>query len=127
MRRMIPENQQEALRKLTSKEALLGLMTLGTMGGISELTANIDSDGLTYVHISGHTLLSDGENEYFELLNIPNGLKSAGSYVATNENGGGGSVNVVIVGTTATFTFNAGAAERTVYFSVLLSKVLFDI
>ncbi len=122
MRRMIPENQQEALRKLTSKEALLGLMALGQNSGIDSMTATIDSDGLTYVHISGNALLSDGKDEYFELLNIPEGLQSADDYIATNDNGGGCHVNVLINGTVAKFTFNDGAVGRVVYFSVLLAK-----
>ena len=120
---MIPENQQEALRKLTSKEALLGLMIIGAHGGLGVLNAIIDSDGFNYVRISGQADLNEGDgSEYFELLDIPKGMLSAGSYVATNDNGGGGSINVQISGTTATFTFNEGARGRTVYFSVLLSK-----
>ena len=125
---MIPENQQEALKKLASKEALLGLMTLGANSGITTMSAIIDSDGLTYVNISGHADLTDGDgSEYFELENIPKGLRSTGDYVATNDNEGGGSVIVGISGTTATFTFNEGAVGRTVYFSVLLSKYRLDI
>ena len=120
---MIPENQQEALRKLTSKEALLGLMFLVAKSGIDSMAVAIDSDGFTYVHISGSATLTVGDgSEYFEVKNIPEGLLTVGEYVATNDNGGGGSVNVSITGTTATFTFNAGEAGRTVYFSVLLSK-----
>ena len=124
MRRMIPQNQQEALRKLTSKEALLGLMTVGPNNGIGSMSITIDSDGLTYVHISGNAILTEGDDEYFDLLNIPKGVQSAGNYVATNDNGGGGSVNVEILETVAKFTFNEGAVGRTVYFSVLLSKRL---
>ncbi len=125
---MIPENQQEALRKLTSKEALLGLMTLGQNGGIDSMSITIDSDGFTYVHISGSATLSAGDgSEYFKLLNIPKGLQSAGDYVATNDNGGGGSVIVEIGPASATFTFNEGEIGRTVYFSVLLSKAVLDI
>ena len=123
MRRMIPENQQEALRKLTSKEALLGSMIIGTHSGIDTLSAIIDSDGFNYVHISGQADLTEGDgSEYFELINIPEGLYSAGAYVATNDNGDGDSVNVATDGTTATFTFNEGAIGRIVYFYVLLSK-----
>ena len=130
MRRMIPENQQEALRKLTSKEALLGLMTLGGNYGIAAMSITIDSDSLTYVHISGHAMLTEGEDEYFELTNIPKGLNSAGTYVATNNEGGAGCVTVTVSGTTtttATIKFNPGAVDRTVYFSVLLSKVMLGI
>ena len=125
MRRMIPQNQQEALRKLTSKEALLSLITVGANAGIDTLYVTIDSDGYTYVSISGSAILTEGDGtEMFELTNIPVGLLSAEDYPATNANGGGGSVNVSITGTTTTFTFNEGAVGRTVYFSVLLSKVI---
>ena len=125
---MIPENQQEALKKLTSKEALLGLMTLGAKSGISALNIAIDSDGLTYVNISVQAELTEGDgSEYFEVLNIPEGLKSAGGYIATNDNGDGGFVEVIITGTTALFTFNAGAVYRTVYVAVLLSKRTLEI
>ena len=120
---MIPQNQQEALRKLTSKEALLELIAVGESEGIDELSAAIDTDGYTYVSISGSAILTEGDGtEMFELVNIPVGLESAGAYAATNDNGGGGYVSVLIVGTTATFSFNPGAVGREVYFSVLLSK-----
>ena len=125
---MIPENQQEALKKLTSKEALLGLVTLDDHSGLDEMCIVIDSDGFTYVHMSGQATLTEGDGSaYFQLRNIPEGLYSAGDYVATNDNGDGGSVNVEIDKTTAIFTFNEGAIGRTVYFSVLLSKVALDI
>ena len=128
MRRMIPENQQEALRKLVSKEALLGLMTLGSNSGIDAMSFAKDSDGFTYVHISGSAVLTEGDgSEHFQLLNIPKGLRTVRHYVATNDNGGGGSVKVLIDGTKATFTFNDGAIGRAVYFSALLSKVTLDI
>ncbi len=127
MRRMIPENQQEALKKLTSKESLLGLIKLGVLQGIGSIGITIDSDGLTYVNISGQAVLNEGGDEYFEVKNIPEGLKTAGAYVATNDEGGGENVNAEIAGTVATFTFNAGAVGRTVYFSVLLSKVMLGI
>ena len=122
MRRMIPENQQEALRKLTSREALLGLMTLSIRGGIDSLNVNIDSDGFNYVNISGQATLVNGAGEFFDVVNIPEGLYSAESYPATNDEGGGGSVNTQIVGSTLTITFNNGTAGRTVYFSILISK-----
>ena len=98
-------------------------MILGSNDGIVSMIANIDSDGFTYVHISGNATLAEGDgSEYFELLNIPVGMISAGAYPATNDQGGGGSVNVSMSGTTATVSFNAGTAGRAVYFSVLLSK-----
>ena len=128
MRRMIPQNQQEALRKLTSKEALLNSIILGADAGIDIMTITIDTDGYTYVSISGNAILTEGDGtEMFELRNIPVGMRSAGDYVATNSNGGGGSVNVTIAGTTATFTFNAGKVNRIVYFSVLLSKQIAEL
>ena len=125
---MIPENQQEALRKLTSKEALLSLIKVGTYAGIDLMSAVIDTDGYTYVSISGKAILTEGDGtEMFELINIPVDVVGVGAYVATNNEGGGGCVNVAISGTTATFTFNAGAVDRTVYFSVLLSNYSVDI
>lgn len=128
MRRMIPENQQEALRKLTSKEAILSSMDITSHAGIDGMYATIDSDGYTYVSISGNAVLTDGDgSEYFALGNIPVGMQSSADYLATNDDGGGGSVHVTISGTTATITFNAGTVGRTVYFSVLLSKKTLEI
>ena len=120
---MIPENQQEALKKLASKEALLSLIEITQYEGIGGLSVAIDSDGYTYLSISGSAILNEGDgSEYIQIYNIPAGLHSAVEYLATNDNGGGGSVNVSVTGTTATVTFNAGAVGRTVYFSVLLTK-----
>ena len=128
MRRMIPENQQEALKKLTSKVELLHLIKVGAHTGIDALSSVLDTDGYTYISISGNAMLTEGDGtEMFILENIPVGMQSAGYYVATNSNGGGGSVNVTIAGTTATFRFNAGAVDRAVYFSVLLSKIRAEI
>lgn len=128
MRRMIAENQQEALKKLTSKEALLGLTDLGSNYGIASMGVAIDSDGYTYVIISGQAQLTEGDgSEYFTVVNIPVDMGSAGSYLATNNNGGGGRVGVSISGTTATVTFDAGDVNRVVYFSILLSKRTLDI
>ena len=125
---MIPENQQEALRKLTSKEAILSAISVGESEGIDAISAVIDTDGYTYVHIFGNASLNEGDGtEMFEIINIPAGMMSCGSYVASNDNGGGGSVFVTRVGTTARIKFTAGAVGRTVYFSVLLSKRYVDI
>ncbi len=125
---MIPENQQEALKKLTSKEALLKLINIGATVGIDTMSTVIDTDGYTYVSIFGFATLTEGDGtEMFTLEDIPVGMQSTSDYVATNSNGGGGSVNVTIAGTTATFKFNAGEVGRIVYFSVLLSKRALDI
>ena len=130
MRRMIPENQQEALRKLTSKEAILSLIEIGNTEGIGFCALNIDSDNETYLHISGNAELSEGDGtEFIEIENAPIGLESIAKFPATNSEGGGGYVTVEYVNATLypkriRISFNAGAMDRTVYFSAYLSKLL---
>ena len=127
MRRMIPENQQEAVRKLAAKEAILGLIVLSNNNGVDVSNMTVDSDGFTYLHVSGKAILEDSEDVYFDIKNIPEGLYTAGDYIATNNNGGAESVSVTVTGTTATISFNTGEAGRTVYFSILLSKTFLKI
>ena len=133
MRRMIPENQQEALRKLTSKEALLSLIEKVDSDSISAIQLNFDSDNETYLHISGYAIVQTADDSAFiEIENVPSGLLSTEAYPATNSEGGAGFVNVgypneELYPTRLRISFNEGTMSRTIYFSALLSKTLIDL
>lgn len=123
MRRMIPEKLEKYLDTLSKKEEFLSRITIVGNEGIDEYSIVIDSDGLTYCTISGNVLLEgQGDDATITVSNIPEGLKSAGTYLATNNLGTAGYIYVNISNTTAVITFNEGAEERTIYFSILLTK-----
>lgn len=123
MRRMIPQNYQDYLKALMKKEEFLSKITLEPSVGVNGLSLIIDSDGMTYCHISGSILLeTDSEDCYVVVKGIPEGLKSAENYPGTNDQGTAGYVNVVIIDNAATIQLNTGVAGREVYFSILLGK-----
>ena len=125
MRRMIPQNQQEVLKKLSEKKQFLQDVTITR--NVDGYDVVIDSDGISYFTISGNvTVVTSGE-EYIEITGIPNELVSSGEYPATNDLGTSGYVTASKVSdNTWTILFNAGTAGRKIYFSVMLSKTLRD-
>ena len=133
MRRMIPQNQQDALKKLTSKEALLSLIAIGNTLGIEGGSLIFDSDNETYLHISGNIALEIGDGtEFIEIENVPSRLISAGKYPATNSEEGAEFVKVnypdsIQYPKRIKIYFTAGTSGRSVYFSVLLAKVVQEI
>ena len=126
MRRMIPQNQQEVLKKLSEKTQFLQdvAITEYDVGGYSLV---IDSDGISYFTISGNVIALTSDEEYIELTGIPNGLKGSNEYPATNDLGTAGYVfSVKLHDNVWRIYFNEGTAERRVYFSVMLSQVVFE-
>ena len=126
MRRMIPQNQQEVLKKLSEKNQFLQDVTItGDVGGHS---LAIDSDGISYFTISGYVITAGSGNEYIEIAGIPNGLVSVDEYPATNDLG---ATESIIAGKKSDnvwrIFFNPGTAERSIYFSVMLSQVVINI
>lgn len=123
MRRMIPQSYQDYLKALMKKEEFLSKITLEPGSDINACSFIIDSDGMTYCHISGSILLEAGSTEtYLIVKGIPEGLKSAERYPGTNDQGTAGYVNVVIINNNANIQLNKGVAGREVYFSILLGK-----
>ena len=112
--------------------AKLQAITYSVGVGVSEMSIAFGGDASSFVIISGCIqVITSATPVSITFNNLPEGLWSAGAYPATNnlETALGtrvaGSVEVALSGTnntTATITFMAGPA-RTIYFSVLLSKV----
>ena len=126
MRRMIPQNQQEVLKKLSEKTQFLQGVTIS--GDVSGGEFVVDSDGISYFTISGHATTATTGAEYIEITGIPDGLKSIEEYPATNDLGTLEYVSVTLrSGNVRRITFNSGTAERTVHFSVMLSKTWFEL
>ncbi len=126
MRRMIPQNQQEVLKKLSEKTQFLQDAAI-TEYDVAGYSLAFDSDGISYFTISGSVVAATSGEEYIEISGIPNGLVSADSYPATNDLGTSGYVTPSKISDNSwKITFNAGTAERKIYFSVMLSKVSLD-
>ena len=126
MRRMIPQNQQEVLKKLSEKTQFLQGVTIS--GDVSGGEFVVDSDGISYFTISGHATTATTGAEYIEITGIPAGLSSVEEYLATNDLGTSEIVTTSIrAGNALRITFNAGTAERTVHFSVMLSTTTFEL
>ena len=120
---MIPQNQQEVLKKLSEKNQFLQDVTI--TGDVDAYILAIDSDGISYFTISGTLRTKSSGEEYIEITGIPTGLISAEQYPATNDLGTSGYVTTSEVSDNVwRITFNAGTAERTIYFSVMLSQVV---
>ena len=125
MRRMIPQNQQEVLKKLSEKNQLLRDVTI--TGDVDAYSLVFDSDGISYFTISGNVITVTSGEEYLEITGIPNGLVIADAYPATNDLGTSGFVTVSKISDNSwKITFNAGTAGRTIYFSVMLSKFVIE-
>ena len=125
MRRMIPQNQQEALKKLSEKTQFLQDVTITS--DVNEYSVAIDSDGISYFTISGYAGIGSSGEEEIVITGIPNGLKNAGVYQATNNVGTTGYVTAnKITDNSWRIQFNAGTAGREVYFSVMLSQVVLE-
>ena len=125
MRRMIPENQQEVLKKLSEKTQFLQNVTIN--GNVSGYSLAIDSDGLSYFTISGMVTTETETEEYISITGIPNGLVSAERYPATNELGASEYVTALkVTENTWRILFNESSEDRIIYFSVMLSQVLLD-
>ena len=126
MRRMIPQNQQEVLKKLSEKKQFLRDVTI--TGNVNSSALAIDSDGISYFTISGNVVTITSGEEYIEITGIPNGLVHAFEYPATNDVGTSGYVTTVKVSDNVwRINFNAGTAERNIYFSVMLSQVMIGV
>ena len=122
MRRMIPQNQQEVLKKLSEKKQFLQDVTI--TGDVTGYSFAFDSDGISYFTISGYATTASSGSEYIEITGIPNGLVSATEYPATNDLGESEYVTPVKVSDNVwRINFNAGTADRNIYFSVMLSQV----
>ncbi len=125
MRRMIPENQQEVLKKLSEKKQFLQDVTI--TGNVNEYSVVIDSDGISYFTISGYVRPETSDVEYIEITGIPNGLTTASEYPATNDLGSSGYVSAIFVSDNVwRIVCNPGEAARYIYFSVMLSQVVFS-
>ena len=123
MRRMIPQNQQEVLKKLSEKTQFL--QDVAITGNVYGYSVAIDSDGISYFTISGTIIPETSGSEYIEITGIPNGLTSAIQYPATNDLGTSGYVGATKVSDNVwKITISPGDSERTIYFSVMLSKVV---
>ena len=121
MRRMIPQNQQEVLKKLSEKTQFLQGVTIS--GDVNGGFFVFDSDGISYFTISGSATTATTGEEYIEITGIPAGLSAAEQYPATNNLGTSEFVTTIQrSGNVWRIAFNAGTAGRTVYFSVMLSK-----
>ena len=125
MRRMIPQNQQEVLKKLSEKTQFLQNVTItGIVDGYSLV---IDSDGISYFTISGNVSTATSGDEYIEITGIPNGIIAASRYMATNDLGTSEYVEANRVSDNALrINFNAGTADRRIYFSVMLSQIVIE-
>ena len=121
MRRMIPQNQQEVLKKLSEKKQFLQDVTI--TGNVNEYYCVIDSDGISYFTISGSAYIITSGVEEIEITGIPNGLETAFNYPATNDLGTSGHVTTSkIADNVWKIMFNSGQAGRTVYFSVMFAQ-----
>ena len=123
MRRMIPQNQQEVLKKLSEKTQFLQGVTIS--GDVDGGFFVFDSDGISYFTISGYVVTETTGEEYIEITGIPDGLYAAEEYPATNDLGTSEYVSPSPrSGNVWRITFEAGTAERIIYFSVMLSKTV---
>ena len=124
---MIPQNQQEVLKKLSEKTQFLQNVTIRDSVNVNGFAVVIDSDGISYFTISGFVTVSTSETAQFAIRGIPTGLENAGDYPATNDVGTSGYVSVnKITDSNYVIMFNKGTAGRTIYFSVMLSQLLID-
>ena len=127
MRRMIPEKQQEVLKKLSEKNQFLQNVTISDIVNVDTFSLALDSDGISYFTISGSVEVNTSDLTGFRITGIPNGLKSAGEYPATNNLSTSGYVLATkIAEDTYDIQFNGGTAGRTIYFSVMLSQVYIE-
>ena len=123
MRRMIPQNQQEVLKKLSEKTQFLQGVTI--TGNVNGYSLAIDSDGISYFTIHGYVTTETEDIEQIVITGIPSGLVSADRYLATNELGTPEYVTTSKVSENIwAINFNASTEDRIIYFSVMLSKVL---
>ena len=128
MRRMIPQNQQEVLKKLTEKKQFLQDVTI--TGNVKGYSLVIDSDGISYFMISGFASPETSDEEYIIITGTPIELSYADGYPASTDLGSSEFVTIAPVDAVDEnawkITFAAGTAERNIYFSVMLSQVVFD-
>ena len=123
MRRMIPQNQQEVLKKLSEKTQFLQDVTITDTENVINYSLAVDSDGISYFTISGYVAVGTSDVAMIEIDGIPNGLESADYYPATNDLGTSGSVGTEVDSNNLwKITFNSGTAGRTIYFSVMLTQ-----
>ena len=126
MRRMIPQNQQEVLKKLSEKTQFLQGVTIS--GDVDGGFFVFDSDGISYFTISGNVVTETTGEEYIEITGLPDELLQVDEYPATNDLGTSEFVTTSLhSGKVWRIAFNAGTAERTVYFSVMLSRIKFEL